>query len=514
MKNYKRLTLVILDGFGLSNETKGNAIKNARCDFIKDMFNKYPFTTLTAHGKDVGLPDNTTMGNSEVGHANIGAGRILMQDLTKINKNIENNDLKLNQTLISFINTVKHGNSRIHLMGLLSESGVHSELNHLFYLINLFYASGINEIFIHTFLDGRDSPQKSAITFLNKLDKELDKTNGKACISTLCGRFYAMDRDTRWERTKLAFDMLTSLKGNQYDNVYEAIYNNYSKDITDEFIPPSIIKQTGKDGKINYDDGVIFTNFRADRAKQITEALTFDSFNFFDRGLFKPVKNFVSMTKYDDSFTIKYLIKPENYINILGEAISRLNLKQFRIAETEKYAHVTYFFNCGREEPFKNEDRLLIPSPRNFKTYDLIQEMSAYKIKDALTYRLNNNEYALTVCNFANCDMLGHTGNYNATIKAVETIDSVLREIIPIILKNDEVCIITADHGNAETMIDKNGNPMTNHTLNPVPFVIISNHPEDIPVLNPGRLSDIAPTALKLLGIEIPKEMTGRVLWE
>ncbi len=513
MKNYKSACLIILDGFGLSDKIKGNAIKNARKYFIDKIFEEYPLTSLKSYGKDVGLPEGT-MGNSEVGHFNIGAGRIALQDLTRINEGIENGALKLNPVLVSFLETVKNGNSRVHLMGLLSESGVHSELSHMQYLINFFYSGGVDEIYIHAFLDGRDSPPKSAKIFIEKLVKTIEKTNGNTVISTLCGRFYAMDRDTRWDRTKQAFDMLTLLKGNVYNDPFGAINDNYAKDITDEFIAPSVMEHEAKNGAITGKDGVIFINFRADRAKQITEALTFESFDFFDRSGFKPVKNFITMTKYDDSFTTKYIIEPQNYGNILGEVISKLGLKQLRIAETEKYAHVTYFFNCGKEEPFKNEDRLLIPSPRNFKTYDLIPEMSAYKIKDALNERIKLKKYSLIVCNFANCDMVGHTGNYDATVKAVETINSVLSGIVPLILKNDDVCIITADHGNAETMLDKNGMPMTNHTLNPVPFAIVSNYTRDIPDLKPGKLSDIAPTILRLLGIPIPGEMTGRVLWE
>ncbi len=516
MKKYKSAVLIILDGFGLSDKMCGNAIKNAKTDFINEIFQKYPFTSLKAHGKDVGLPYNT-MGNSEVGHSNIGAGRILIQDLTNINDEIENDTLKNNYILLNFLNSIRQGNGRIHLMGLISESGVHAELSHLLYLINFFYENNAKEIYIHGFLDGRDSPPKSSETFLKKLLNGIKKTGGKASVSSLIGRFYAMDRDTRWDRTQIAFNMLTKLEGEKYNDVFEAVNDNYSRGITDEFIKPSIIKQNnyGKDGRINTEDGVLFINFRADRAKEITEALFLEAFNFFDRGSFKPVKNFISMTKYDDSFKNKYIIEPQNYKNILGEVISDNNLKQFRVAETEKYAHVTYFFNCGREEPFENEDRLLIPSPREYRTYDLIPEMSAYKIKDALVEKLKLNEYSLYVCNFANCDMVGHTGNYDAAVKAVETVNFVLKEIIPVILKNDGVCIVTSDHGNAETMIDDdNGAPMTNHTLNPVPFCLISNYTNEIPELKPGRLSDIAPTILKLLDINIPAEMTGRVLWE
>ncbi|RZD16929.1 MAG: 2,3-bisphosphoglycerate-independent phosphoglycerate mutase [Candidatus Acididesulfobacter guangdongensis] len=515
MKKYKSAALIILDGFGLSDKIKGNAVKNAKADFINGIFKEYPFTSLKAHGKDVGLP-NGTMGNSEVGHSNIGAGRILMQDLTKINDAIENDTLKNNPVLLNFVNSIKQGNGRVHLMGLVSESGVHAELSHLIYLINFFYENNAKEIYIHCFLDGRDSPPKSSGTFLKKLTDAIGNRKDKISIATAIGRFYAMDRDTRWDRVQLAFNMLTKAEGKIYDDVFEAINDNYSHDITDEFITPSIIKQNNgnRDGRIHPEDGVLFINYRADRAKEITKALSLETFNFFDRNSFKPVKNFITMAKYDDSFKNKYIVEPQNYKNILGEVISDSGLKQFRIAETEKYAHVTYFFNCGREEPFKNEDRLLIPSPREYRTYDLIPEMSAFKIKDALIEKLKLNEYSLSVCNFANCDMVGHTGNYDAAVKAVETVNSALSEIIPVILKNDGVCIVTADHGNAETMIDDNGAPMTNHTLNPVPLCIVSNYKNEIPPLKPGRLSDIAPTILSLLDINIPAEMTGRVLWE
>lgn len=514
MKHYNSLTLIILDGFGLSSFTNGNAITGANPEFINSVFKIYPFTTLAAHGTDVGLPRNT-MGNSEVGHANIGAGRVMIQDLTKIDKEIENDTLKNNKNLSLFLQKVSAGNSRVHLMGLLSESGVHSELSHLLYLIRFFKVNKIKEIYIHAFLDGRDSPPKSAEIFLNKLTAEVATMNDSVFLSTLCGRFYAMDRDTRWDRTKIAFDLLTKLNGEKWENPSSAINKFYNEGITDEFMPPVVlINQQNKDGSIRGDDGVLFFNFRSDRAKQLTMALTLKDFDKFPRSNFNDVENFISMTKYDDSFKNNYIIPPENFTNILGEVISNRGFKQFRIAETEKYAHVTYFFNCGREKPFKNEDRLLIPSPREYRTYDMIPEMSAFKIKDALIERIRSNEYKLIVCNFANCDMVGHTGNYNAAVKAVKVVNSVISEIIPEILKQNHACIITADHGNAETMLDEEGRPMTNHTLNTVPFAIISNDPEEIPILKPGRLADIAPTILRLLNLDLPDEMTGRVLWD
>ena len=515
MQKSKKAVLIIMDGFGISEKIKGNAIINAKPEFIEKLFKNYPFTTLKAHGLDVGLPENT-MGNSEVGHSNIGAGRVIMQDLTKIDLLIKEDKLKANNVLLEFIEKIKKGNSTVHLMGLLSESGVHSELNHLLYLTDVFYKNGIKKIYIHTFLDGRDSPPQSSPVFLNKLIEHIKPYAGKVFISTLCGRFYAMDRDTRWDRVEIAFNLLTQAKGEKISNPLEAVKKFYGRGITDEFMPAIVIDNGAEnDGRIKENDGVLFYNFRADRAKEITMSLTFPDFKYFSRGEFKPVKNFVSMTNYDDSFKNKYMIEPQNYINILGEVVSNLGFSQFRIAETEKYAHVTYFFNCGREEPFKNEERLLIPSPREFRTYDLIPEMSAFKIKDALIEKIKSGKYELIVCNFANCDMVGHTGNYEAAVKAVQTVNSVISEIIPVILNlGDGICAITADHGNAETMIDDNGKPMTNHTLNPVPFVIVSNDYKEIPPLKPGRLADIAPTLLKLMGLEVPAEMTGRVLWE
>ncbi|RZV39557.1 MAG: 2,3-bisphosphoglycerate-independent phosphoglycerate mutase [Candidatus Acidulodesulfobacterium acidiphilum] len=515
MQNFKKAVLIIMDGFGISEKIKGNAIINAKPEFIEKLFKNYPYTTLKAHGLDVGLPENT-MGNSEVGHSNIGAGRVIMQDLTKIDLLIKEDKLKTNDALSEFIEKIKKGNSTVHLIGLLSESGVHSELNHLLYLTGVFYKNGIKKIYIHPFLDGRDSPPQSSPIFLNKLMEHIKPYAGKVFISTLCGRFYAMDRDTRWDRVEVAFNLLTQAKGEKISNPLEAVKKFYDNGITDEFMPAIVIDNGAEnDGRIKANDGVFFFNFRADRAKEITMSLTFDDFNYFSRGQFKPVKNFITMTKYDDSFKNKYMIEPQNYLNILGEVISNCGFNQFRIAETEKYAHVTYFFNCGREEPFKNEERLLIPSPREFKTYDLIPEMSAFKIKDALIEKIKSNKYELIVCNFANCDMVGHTGNYDAAIKAVQAVNSVISEIIPVILSlEDCICVITADHGNAETMIDDNGEPMTNHTLNPVPFVIVSNDFKKISPLKPGRLADIAPTILKLIGLEVPAEMTGRVLWE
>lgn len=514
MKKYDGLVLIILDGFGLSPSVKGNAITDANPEFINSIFKDYPFTTLTAHGYDVGLPRNT-MGNSEVGHSNIGAGRIIMQDLTKIDMQIENDTLKNNKALSLFLEKAKNGNSRVHLMGLLSESGVHSELSHLLYLIRFFKANDVKEIYIHLFLDGRDSPPKSAEVFLKKMMQEIGGLNNSVFLSTICGRFYAMDRDTRWDRTKTAFDLLTELRGEKVNDPICAVKKFYDDGITDEFMPPIVIgNKENKDGSIKQDDGVLFFNFRADRAKQLTMALISKDFNNFSRNEFKCVKNFISMAKYDDSFENDYIIAPENYINILGQVIADNGFNQFRIAETEKYAHVTYFFNCGREEPFKNEDRLLIPSPREYKTYDMIPEMSAFKVKDALIKRIKSNKYKLIVCNFANCDMVGHTGDYDAAIKAVKTVNLVISEIIPEILNQNHACIITADHGNAETMSDENGLPMTNHTLNPVPFAIVSNYLKEIPALKPGKLADIAPTILRLLGLDLPREMTGRILWE
>ncbi len=515
MKTLKKAVLIIMDGFGISEKVKGNAIVNAKPEFIENIFKNYPYTTLKAHGLDVGLPENT-MGNSEVGHSNIGAGRIIMQDLTKIDMLIKEDKLKTNNVLSEFIEKIKLGNSTVHLMGLLSESGVHSELHHLLYLIDVFYKNGIKKIYIHPFLDGRDSPPQSSPVFLKKLIDHIKPYSDKVFISTLCGRFYAMDRDTRWDRVEVAFNLLTQAKGEKFANPIDAVNKFYSEGITDEFMPAIVIDNGEQnDGIIKEDDGVLFFNFRADRAKEITMSLTFKDFNYFSRGKFNPVKNFISMTNYDDSFKNKYIIEPQNYINILGEVISNLGFNQFRIAETEKYAHVTYFFNCGREEPFRNEERMLIPSPREFKTYDLIPEMSAFKIKDALIEKIKSGKYQLIVCNFANCDMVGHTGNYEAAVKAVKAVNSVISEIVPVILDSgDYVCIITADHGNAETMIDENGEPMTNHTLNPVPLAIVSNDYKKIPQLKPGRLADIAPTVLKLMGLEVPAEMTGRVLWE
>ncbi len=513
MKKYNGLALIVMDGFGLSKNTNRNAVINANPEFLNSLFKNYPFTELSCHGLDVGLPEGT-MGNSEVGHSNIGAGRIVMQDLVKINFGIKDGSIKENKSLNLFLERVKKGNSRIHLMGLFSESGVHSDINHLFYFIDYFRANKVKEIFIHSFLDGRDSPPKSAPVFVKKLMDKIKNTEKGVYLSTLCGRFYAMDRDTRWERTKIAYDLLTKSKGRVEGDPFKALDRYYKEGVTDEFMLPVVIKNNdGLDGAVGKDDGVLFYNFRADRAKQITMALTFKDFDRFPERLVT-VKNFLSMTKYDDAFQNDYIIGPENFDNILGQVISDAGFRQFRTAETEKYAHVTYFFNCGREAPFKNEERKLIPSPRECKTYDEIPEMSAYKVKDALIEKISTGLHKLLVCNFANCDMVGHTGNYEAAIKAVKAVDKCVSEIVPEILKIGYACIITADHGNAETMVDENGHPMTNHTLNPVPFVIVAEGLDKGASLKPGRLSDIAPTILRLLGMDIPHDMTGRVLWE
>lgn len=513
MKRYNGLALIILDGFGLSATEKGNAIKGANPEYINSLFKDFPFTELSAHGLDVGLPRGT-MGNSEVGHCNIGAGRVVMQDLTRINLQIEEDTLKNNTELNNFLLDIKKGSSRVHLMGLLSESGVHSDMHHLFYLVNFFKSNGIKEIYIHAFLDGRDSPPKSATVFLEKLSRGILDPGKNVFLSTMVGRFYAMDRDTRWDRTKKAFDLLTQLKGEKFDTPFEALDKYYKEGITDEFMNPVVIDNGGFNGAVKTEDHVLFFNFRADRAKQITKVMTEEDFDIFPREGFRlDAEKFLSLTQYDDSFKNNYIIQPETYENILGHVIEKRGFRQFRTAETEKYAHVTYFFNCGKEEPFKNEDRLLVPSPREYPTYDLIPEMSALKVKEGFINKIKSGDYKLLVCNFANCDMVGHTGNYDAAVKAVKTIDSCIEEIVPELLKMDYACIITADHGNAETMIDENGSPMTNHTLNPVPFVIIGREMEKL-LLKPGKLADIAPTILRLLEIDIPAEMTGKVLWE
>jgi len=511
LNKQKYCILMILDGWGISSSGKGNAITLAKTPFLDKFKSEYPHTRLLCSGEAVGLPEGV-MGNSEVGHLNIGAGRIVYQDLVRINKAIRDKSFFKNEALCSVMNKVRDENASLHLMGLLSDGGVHSHINHLFALIEMAAEKGLKHIYIHPILDGRDTPPDSGVQFMQRLqDYITDKGAGK--IASVCGRYFVMDRDTRWDRIEKAYRLYVNGEGTEEKNPVDAVRNAYLRKETDEFVNPAII--TGNDGgppvKIENGDGIIFFNFRSDRAREITRALTEHDFGLFKRETYPRITGFACMTQYDEKFTLPVAFPPVHMKDILGEVISRKGLKQLRIAETEKYAHVTYFFNGGEEKPFPLEERCLVPSPRDVSTYDKRPEMSARLVTRELLSRLKSGHYDLVVLNFANMDMVGHTGVLDAAIKACETVDSCVGQIADEIKKQEGVLLITADHGNAEMMIDENGHVHTAHTLNPVPFILVDDSRKKA-VLGTGNLGDIAPTILDIMGIEKPIPMTGNSL--
>ena len=504
----KPVMLMILDGFGISDNLDGNAVKLAKKPNYDNLISKYPHTILSACGLDVGLPEGQ-MGNSEVGHLNIGAGRIVYQELTRITKEIEEGNFYKNEALNFAIDEAKKNNSAIHLMGLLSDGGVHSHIKHLKALITLCKNKGLEKVYIHCFLDGRDVAPGSAKHYINDLEDFMAE-EGVGQIATLSGRYYAMDRDNRWERVELAYNAIAKGEGNTYLSATEAIDEAYHDNKTDEFVIPSVIIKDGKPvAKINNRDSVIFFNFRPDRAREITRALIDKEFSGFDR---KPLNlTYVCMTQYDKTIeNVLIAYKPEHHANTLGEYVSSKGLNQLRIAETEKYAHVTFFFNGGVEKANEGEDRVLIPSPK-VATYDLKPEMSAYEVTEAVLEKLEEDKYDMIILNYANPDMVGHTGVMDAAVKAIETVDECLGKVVDKVLSKDGTVFITADHGNAENMIDfSTGKPMTAHTTNIVPFLYVSNHSTDL--RDGGRLADIAPTMLNEMKLEIPSEMNGTSL--
>ncbi|PJI07631.1 MULTISPECIES: 2,3-bisphosphoglycerate-independent phosphoglycerate mutase [Clostridium] len=505
----KPVMLMILDGFGISDKIEGNAVREAKKPNFDKLYSEYPHTKLGASGLSVGLPDGQ-MGNSEVGHLNIGAGRVVYQSLTKITKAIDDGDFFENPALNKAADNVLRNDSTLHLMGLLSPGGVHAHTDHLKGLLKLAKNKGIKKVFVHAFLDGRDEPPASAKEFINDIEAYM-KELGVGEIATLSGRYYAMDRDNRWEREELAYNAMVLGKGETAESAVAAIEASYHDNKTDEFVLPTVIVKDGKPrATIKDKDSVIFFNFRPDRARQITRAIVEDDFDGFKRE--KLNIEFVTMTEYDAKFkNVDVAFGPETIVNTLGQYVSSKGLNQLRIAETEKYAHVTFFFNGGVETPNKNEDRALIPSPK-VATYDLQPEMSAYKVTDELLNRLNQDKYDMVILNFANPDMVGHTGILEAAEKAVEAVDECLGKIVKKVLELDGTVFITADHGNSEQMVDySTGNPMTAHTTNPVPFVYVSNHSKG-KKLDEGVLADIAPTMLKEMGLDKPAEMTGKSL--
>ena len=511
------ICLIILDGWGISSNKNGNAICAACKPNMDKYFNDYPNTNLLAAGLAVGLPEGQ-MGNSEVGHLNIGAGRIIYQELTKISLSIENGKFFSKEAFLAAINNVKKNNSSLHLMGLLSDGGVHSHIDHLKALADLAAANKIKKLFIHAFLDGRDVPPRNAIVYLEEIGKYMSKS-GYGEIATVCGRYYAMDRDNRWERVKKAYDNLVYRNGEHFCDAKALIENSYEKNTDDEFVIPScIFVKNEEDAKIKSNDSIIFFNFRPDRAREITRSFIYQNFNEFDRGS-AVCKNlvFVCITEYDARFKdvpgVFVAYPPRIVVNTLGEVISKNNLRQLRIAETEKYAHVTFFFNGGIEKPNPMEDRILIPSPK-VPTYNLKPEMSAFEVAERLVEKIEENVYHFFVVNFANPDMVGHTGFFEETVKAIETVDKCVGRIVDKINEQNGIAIITADHGNAEEMVNNNMHcPMTAHTVSKVPFILCDNGIKKLRDENQNpKLCDIAPTILELLNIDKPDEMTGTSL--
>ncbi len=515
MKDIHPLLLIIMDGWGWREDIEGNAIRLAGTPNLDLLQKNYPFTLLKCAGEAVGLPEGQ-MGNSEVGHLNIGAGRIVYQELTRINMAIKDRSFFRNSVFLEAIESVKRSSGKLHLMGLLSDGGVHSHIDHLFALLNLVKGHGLaQKTFIHAFTDGRDTPPTSGIEYMKQLVAKITELNsGK--VASVCGRYYAMDRDKRWDRTALAYKALVLGKGITTKDPIKAIQSAYERDETDEFIKPTVIVDNKKPvARIDDGDAVIFFNFRADRARQLTRALTDPTFNEFDREIFPKLSYFVCMTLYDEEFDLPVAFPPEILEHIWGEEISQAGLYQLRIAETEKYAHVTYFFNGGEEEPFPLEERKLIPSPREVPTYDLKPEMSAYKITKEVIERIKQKRYHFIVMNYANGDMVGHTGVLEAAIKAVKVVDECVYKVVDTFRKYMKgTVIVTADHGNCEMMIDpETGEPFTAHTANPVPFYLVDDRFKDAK-LKEGILGDIAPTGLYLMGLSIPYEMSGKILIE
>lgn len=502
----KKALLMILDGWGLGKHGKGDVIFNTPTPYLDYLNAVSSHSCLQASGENVGLPDGQ-MGNSEVGHLNIGAGRIVYQDLVKINKACQNGDILKNPEIINAYSYAQKTGKKLHLMGLTSTGGVHSSLDHLFKLIEIGKEYGLNDVYVHCFMDGRDTDPKSGAGFVKDIQKVCD-ANG-AHIASIIGRFYAMDRDKRWNRVKEAYDLLVEGKGKQADDMVKAVEESYASDVTDEFILP--INNSTIDGTIKEGDVVIFFNFRNDRAKELTTVLSQQDMPEEGMSTIKDLQ-YYCMTPYDANFKNVHILFPkENVINTLGEYLSSLGKKQLHTAETEKYAHVTFFFNGGREEPYEAEDRILVASPK-VATYDLKPEMSAYEVKDKLVEAINTNKYDFIVVNFANGDMVGHTGVMNAIAKAVYAVDNCVREVIEAAKSNDYEAIIIADHGNADNALNEDGTPNTAHSLNPVPFIYVTDN--NSARVKPGRLADVAPSILHIMGLEQPEAMTGECLIE
>ncbi len=501
--------IMILDGYGVNPVYKGNAIAHAHKENIDKLFQKYPNTTIGASGMDVGLPDGQ-MGNSEVGHLNMGAGRIVYQELTKITKEIQEGGFFQNTALKEAMDHVIKNQSSLHLFGLLSDGGVHSHITHLYALIDMAKKKGIERLYVHALLDGRDVPPQSAKVYFDMIEDYMKKA-GLGTIATISGRYYGMDRDNRWERVQKFYDALTIGIGEQASSATAGLLDSYDKGTNDEFVLPTRIHPDGETPvTVNDNDSVIMFNFRPDRAREITRCFVDTEFSGFQRSKTIQNLNYVCMTQYDATMpNVHVAFPPQTLNNTLGQYISKLGLKQLRIAETEKYAHVTFFFNGGVETPNPLEDRILIPSPK-VATYDLQPEMSAYKVTEKILEQIQSDKYDVIVLNFANPDMVGHTGVMDAAVKAIEALDQCIPQVIDAVLALGGQVILTADHGNADQMLDDQGNVMTAHSLNPVPFLVISK--EDVTLKDGGVLADVAPTLLDMMGLEKPTEMTGHSL--
>ncbi len=505
------VVLVILDGWGYCEDTRGNAIAAARTPVMESLWAAYPHTLIRTSGKAVGLPEGQ-MGNSEVGHLNIGAGRVVPQELVRISDAVEDGSILSNPALVKVCQQVQSRNGKLHMVGLCSEGGVHSHISHLFGLLDLAKSQGVSSVCIHAITDGRDTSPKEGLTAIGLIQDYIDRI-GVGRIVTLSGRYYAMDRDQRWDRVKRAYEVMTQDGPGNGGSAVKVLQASYAEGVTDEFVLPVRIAP----GAVEPGDGVIFFNFRPDRSRQLTHAFVSSEFNGFERQQIKPL-SFVTFTQYDPELPVGVAFEPQNLSNILGEVIAGHGLKQLRTAETEKYAHVTYFFNGGLEEPFAGEDRELVNSPM-VATYDHAPAMSAQALTDAAIAAIGKRIYSLVVINYANPDMVGHTGNIEATINAVQTVDRCLAHLLASISKVGGTTIITADHGNAELMLDREGNPWTAHTTNPVPFILVEGelvkipgHGTNVALRSDGKLADIAPTILEILQLPIPPEMTGQSL--
>jgi len=507
MSNQKKVILVIMDGWGLGQQPSSDAIRHARVPFVTGLYKQYPNTTLVTYGEEVGLPEGQ-MGNSEVGHLNLGAGRIVYQELQRINVAIRDGSFSGNEVLLAAIRGAKSAHRPLHLLGLVSDGGVHSHLRHLNAIVDTCLKEGLKDVFIHAFTDGRDTDPRSGLGFIGELQDHLDKTTGK--IATVSGRYYAMDRDKRWERVRRAYDALVRGKGERATDALAAIEQSYSAGVTDEFILPTVI--TGPDGHplatIRDGDYALCFNFRTDRCREITEVLT--QTDIPEQDMKKLSLHYTTMTQYDQRFKgVSVIFENDDLKNTLGDIIAANGLKQIRIAETEKYPHVSFFFSGGREKPFEGESRIMIPSPK-VATYDLQPEMSAAELTDAIVPEILNKTADFICLNFANTDMVGHTGVWEAVVKAAETVDRCVERVVGAALESGYTVFLTADHGNADYMVNGDGSPNTAHTMNPVPFFIIDKDWKG--GIRAGKLGDLAPTILTMMGLEIPSEMNGEIL--